>query len=148
MLLRVLHVQELGCHFNVRPFGASASNTIPVWTIDFFGKHDKTVFLKGIKVLVRPHLWNSAKFGLVDHVGKRQFVCFDKNLSNVFLDPILVRVPLAPFTVERARRFGCELWIECRMRLFETNDDIFQTYQSILKISTARCSCPNFFLIS
>jgi hypothetical protein len=107
MLLRVLHVQEFGCHFNVRPFSTSASDTIPVWTVDFFCKHDKIVFLKSIKVLVRPHLWNVTKFGWVDYVGKGQFVCLDKNLSNVFLDPILVRVPLAPFTVARERE---EIW--------------------------------------
>ena len=102
MLYRVLHVQELGGHFNVRPFRASASDTIPVWTVDFFRKHDKTVFLKGIKIVCRPHHWKLAKIvGLADLILKGQFVCLDKNLSNVFLDPILIRVPLASFTVVR-----------------------------------------------
>jgi hypothetical protein len=103
MLFRILHVQELGCHFNVRPFGASAPDeTIPVWTVDFFCKHDETVFLESIKVLVRTHLSKRAELrGLADQMRKGEFVCLDKNLSNVFLDPILIRVPLAPFTVER-----------------------------------------------
>ena len=100
MLHRVLHVQELGGHFNVRPFGASATDPIPVWTVDFFRKHDKAVFLKGVKVIRRCHHWKLAKIvGLADLILKGQFVCLDKNLSNVFLDPILIRVPLAPFTV-------------------------------------------------
>jgi hypothetical protein len=71
MIFRVLHVQELGGHFNVRPFGASASDTIPVWTVDFFSKHDKTVFLKGIKVLGRRYLWKLAKIGIADLMLKR-----------------------------------------------------------------------------
>jgi hypothetical protein len=99
MLARVLHVQELGVHFNVRPFGASATDIFPVWTVDFFCKHDKAVFFKGVKVFCRPHHWNVAKFGLADLILQGQFVCLDKNLSNVFLDPILKRVPFAPFTV-------------------------------------------------
>jgi hypothetical protein len=61
MLYRVLHVQELGGHFDVRPFRAPATDTIPVWTVDFFRKHDKTVFLKGVKVIGRSHLWELAK---------------------------------------------------------------------------------------
>jgi hypothetical protein len=105
MLFRVLHVQKLGSHFDVSPFGASATDTIPVWTVDFFCKHDKPVFFENIKVICRPHLWKLAKVvGFADLILQGQFVCLDKNLSNVFLDPILKRVPLAPFTVVERER--------------------------------------------
>ena len=91
--------KELGGHFNVGPLGASATDTVPIGAVNFFGKHDKVIRFKGVKVLVRAHLGEQAKLGLSLDVRKGKFVRLDENLSNVFLDPILERVPFTTLAI-------------------------------------------------